>query len=438
MFNSSFNNKKLIFDLESNSSPKTIHNIRQEFSIQPLDFRIVTLYENIDVADYTSSFDSGIANYQMSQYDSKTDTSSIIGSVQLSIPSMDDYIRTMMNFFDKLTKVVTIEYESNIFTVTDADESKTYQSTSKISSAANIIKTSSNIISVTVDDNLSNIDYTFYINETYDVIVDRQNLSDVYTYMANFGDTIYIKVPFLVNENSSQFSYVANDIYEGGKLWAVDPSDATSTFILNNLFNIDDDYLYLVGKRTNVDQWTFTLKGILSITNDTLLDQILNSTTLNLDNFTEFGANIRLSRIHPELLLSIFFWDYSQESSINMANIFVGKDRVVSNNFGQLSKNLIALSSGAKVPSTDNLILTGLSKRRTTQTITMEAVTKIEDTGTFVAKTADVSINGINEYYVCGSWLPKDVSNKFYSIFSSFVKDYDDYETDPLNVNGDN
>jgi hypothetical protein len=180
VFNSSFNNKKVMFDYESNSSNKLIHTQHEEFSLAPLEFRILTLNESIDVADYTNTFDSGFVTYNMSEVDLKDDTTSFIEQLQLAIPSMDDYIRVMMNFFDKTAKIVTIDYEKNIAVTESSNTQKKYQQVDKLSHHSQIIKTVSSNTEIINTTSLSDINYTFYINETYNVIVDKSILVAYY------------------------------------------------------------------------------------------------------------------------------------------------------------------------------------------------------------------------------------------------------------------
>jgi hypothetical protein len=56
-----------------------------------------------------------MAIYDVYEYDTYTDSTMIIDYVELSIPSMDDYIRNVMSFIDKTAKIVQIDFEQNRF-----------------------------------------------------------------------------------------------------------------------------------------------------------------------------------------------------------------------------------------------------------------------------------------------------------------------------------
>jgi len=179
VFNSSFKSKKIAFNLVNNPTPKEIHNTYEEFSLAPLEFRIASVIETIDTTDYIDSYESGLATYSLSEIDVESDTTTFIENIQLAIPSLDDYMRVMLNFFDKMAKLVTIDYTKNLIEVNAAGASKTFQQNKSITDVR-IIKTNSSMLTFTNEQNLTDIDYKFYIDETYDIIVNRSKLAELF------------------------------------------------------------------------------------------------------------------------------------------------------------------------------------------------------------------------------------------------------------------
>jgi hypothetical protein len=180
LFNSSFNNKKVIFSLKENNTPKTIINDYKEYNIAPLEFKILSLVENIDSTDYSDSYDSGIVFYDLIEHDLDTDTTTIIDTVELPIPSLDDYIRSMLNFVDKMSKLVQIEFEQNQFYIDESKQSEKYK-TEKFKSSTKISFINSSILSIDNKNSLVDIDYLFYIDETYKIVIDRSELDNIIT-----------------------------------------------------------------------------------------------------------------------------------------------------------------------------------------------------------------------------------------------------------------
>jgi hypothetical protein len=178
LFNSSFNNKRITFILKENNTPKEIINSYKEYNIAPLEFKILSLVEDIDVADYSDSYDSGIAIYDLVEHDLKTDETAIIDNVELPIPSLDEYLRGAMNFVDKTAKIVQVNFEHNQFYVDESTQTAKYK-IEKTYSSSKISFINSSILQVENKDALIDIDYLFYVNETYNVIIDRSNLTDI-------------------------------------------------------------------------------------------------------------------------------------------------------------------------------------------------------------------------------------------------------------------
>ena len=180
LFNSSFNNKKITFSLKENNTPKTIINDYKEYNLAPLEFKILSLVENIDSTDYSDSYDSGIVFYDLIEYDLETDITTIIDTVELPIPSLDDYVRSMLNFVDKMAKLVQIDFEQNQFYIDESNQSEKYK-TEKFKSSTKISFINSSILSIDNKNSLVDIDYLFYIDETYKIVVDRSELDNIVT-----------------------------------------------------------------------------------------------------------------------------------------------------------------------------------------------------------------------------------------------------------------
>jgi hypothetical protein len=180
LFNSSFNNKKIAFSLRENNTPKVIINNYKEYNLAPLEFKIVSLVENIDSTDYSDSYDSGIVFYDLIEHDLETDITNIIDTVELPIPSLDDYVRSMLNFVDKMAKLVQVDFEQNQFYIDESNQSEKYK-TEKFKSSTKISFINSSILSIDNKNSLVDIDYLFYIDETYKIVVDRSKLSDIVT-----------------------------------------------------------------------------------------------------------------------------------------------------------------------------------------------------------------------------------------------------------------
>lgn len=428
VFNSSYNNKKVIFDLESNPTPKTIHNTRQEFSLAPLEFRIISLVEDIDTTDYSDSFDSGLAIYNLSEHDIITDTTTFIETIHLSIPSMDDYLRAVMNFFDKSAKLVQVDYTQNLMVINSSNDTAAYRSKDSLSTTK-IIKTISSNLIVENEQNLMDIDYKFYINEVYDAIIDRSILTDILDQLAPLGDTIYIKIPILLT-NSSYTPNIMVDYIDKFKL----PEDTTTTIEINNLFDSNINYLQLVGKRTNVDHFTFVLNGVITITNMDLLNRILTNSTLDLSTFFKYGVTMNIPIVDPAALLGILFQDFGKENAFDIVNYFVGKGAIIPTNpTTTLNTILSCVPYGSKMfkaSSTKQISLIGSSTRKELPSIEMEEVGSIVDTGSITIYNTDLS--GKYEGYICSGFMPDEVINPFTNALSYFVKLYDSYENTPL------
>jgi hypothetical protein len=195
IFNSSVNSKKFVFNYKNNQSVKIIHNDHIEFSIAPLEFKLVSLEEQIDAVDYTNTFNSDIALYDVYEYSvDSPDTTTFIEETALPIPTLDDFFRASLNFFDKTAKYAQIAAEKNILFYSKNNNNSDYQTISS-NIAAKIIKTNSDILTYKTDKGITNINYKFTINKTYTLTVDNNKLDDIINYMNQFNDLIYIKIP---------------------------------------------------------------------------------------------------------------------------------------------------------------------------------------------------------------------------------------------------
>jgi len=103
---------------------------------------------------------------------------SIIDTVELPIPSLDDYLRAVMNFIDKTAKIVQIDFEQNQFYIDESNQNDKYK-IEKTFSSSKISFINSSILQVENNNALVDIDYLFYVNETYKVVIDRSNLTDI-------------------------------------------------------------------------------------------------------------------------------------------------------------------------------------------------------------------------------------------------------------------
>jgi hypothetical protein len=205
---------------------------------------LVSLEETIDEADYTNTFNSDIALYDVYEYSiNNPDATNFIEEVALPIPTLDDFFRASLNFFDKTAKYAQIQAEKNILVYNKNNENSDYQ---KLSSNVpiKIIKTNSDIVTYEHNDGLTNINYRFILNKTYTVTVDNNKLNDIITYMDQFGDIIYIKLPINPIEYTNLFIGLP-----AGYI-----SDTTTTKYYNNFFDNDINIIYLVGTKTNVNQ----------------------------------------------------------------------------------------------------------------------------------------------------------------------------------------
>lgn len=387
IFNSSFNNKKIIFNLSENNSPKTILNTHKEYNIAPLEFKIVSLIEEIDTTSYVDTYDSGIAFYDVIEYDYYYDNTTVIDEAELPIPSMDDYIRSILNFIDKTVKIVKIDYDQNNLYIDESEQSNKYKSENSIASTKITVSRASDLNVEYTE--LKDIDYLFYVNETYNVIIDKSNLSNMLSWITQFGKIIYIKVPLIYPKKSN---YIINTIDD----LDYNEEDNTTFIEVNNTIDLNTDYLYLVGNQVNIDQYKFTLTGIISIKNETLLSYILNN-DYNLDNFVEYGISLNFKIINPTTILSLFFKDYGDDAAINVANIFVGKDKNISNdNINILSTLLdsIAIDNIPKIKSATNTIsLIGKSYNNRITSVELEKINNLEDNGELEIYNSD--LNGI-------------------------------------------
>jgi len=73
------------------------------------------------------------------------------------------------------------------------------------------------------------------------------------------------------------------------------------------MFDNNPNYLWLVGKQTNVDQFTFNMKGIVTISNTIALNSILNNNNIDKSEMTKFGMYLNFPIINPSAILSLFF-----------------------------------------------------------------------------------------------------------------------------------
>jgi hypothetical protein len=157
----------------------------------------------------------------------------------------------------------------------------------------------------------------------------------------------------------------------------------------------------LIGKQTNIDQFSFTLNGIISVKNETLLSYILNN-NFNLDDFKSFGISLNFKMIDPATILSLFFRDYGENLAIGIANKFVGKEKVISNNNIEILSNIIdelAIENSPKSKSlTKNLSLRGVSNRYTPLEISYEKVSELIDVGSMEIYNNDLKGVYSNSY----------------------------------------
>lgn len=421
IFNSSYNNKKVFFEMTNNNSSKTIHNSYQEFTLTPLEFRLISLIEPVDTTDYVDVFDSGFVDYNLMEYDYKSDSTTLIERVKLAIPSMDDFLRGVMNFFDKTAKLITLDYEKNIFKTEMGNQSSLYRKTDN--TTIKVITTKSSILQFDHIDGLKDIDYIFYINETYDVIVDRSILSSLFSWLQPLGETFYIKVPFIFDRMympTIDISGIA--IHDHKQL-----SDETATVEINNLFNSDVNYLYLVGNQTNVDQFTFKLNGIIKLVNSTILTQILDDDEIDKSNFSSLGVNIQLRTVDPEALLRAFFQDNGIGIANETVNNFFGSAELPENPINVVTSLLqntaYFASTHRKTGFINYYYISGKSNVIKLPPIIYESVNKIIDVGNMQIYNVDLNRVIPNSYPL---FIPEHVKKdafsesigKFYSIYN--------------------
>jgi hypothetical protein len=194
-------------------------------------------------------------------------------------------------------------------------------------------------------------------------------------------------------------------------------------------------YFYLIGKQTNVDQFTFTMNSIITLKNETLLSFILNNVN-DVSKFIEFGIISNIKIIDPRLVLGLFFKDYGDSAAINIANLFVGKNVSISNsNIGILSTMLdeIAITNNFKSQSlTKQISVIGNSKKETELNLFTEKVIKVIDTGMLEIYNSD--LNGIykSSYVFKGIAEPPSVYDRFTDVMTSFVFYYNDKMKDNI------
>jgi hypothetical protein len=170
---------------------------------------------------------------------------------------------------------------------------------------------------------------------------------------------------------------------------------------INNLVDTKFNYLYLIGRQTNIDQYTFTLKGIISVKNETMLSYILNN-DFDITNFKTYGIKLNFKIVDPSTILSLFFKDYGDSLAISIANMFVGKDKNIPSNSIELLSNLIdelSIDNSPKQNSiTKNLSMYGKSNEYKLPKITYENVSNVFDTGVMEIYNNDLSGNYSNSY----------------------------------------
>jgi len=167
------------------------------------------------------------------------------------------------------------------------------------------------------------------------------------------------------------------------------------------MIDTDQNYLYLIGKQTNIDQFSFSLNGIISVKNETLLSYILNN-DFDLEDFKTFGILLNFKIVDPVTILSLFFRDYGENLAISIANSFVGKDKNIPSNTIEILSNLVdelAIENSPKSKSlTKNLSLVGKSHKYILPEISYEKVSKLMDTGTLEIYNNDLSGTYTNSF----------------------------------------
>jgi hypothetical protein len=212
LFNSSLNSKKIIFNLIENNTTKHIYNTYSEFNIAPLEFKIISLEESIDVNDYTNTFDSGMAIYDMMFYNlSDPDSTVKLDTCHLSIPSIDDYLSNSINFFNKSVKLLTYDSDTQNGAIDVGNQSKAFQKTES-SSGIKIITNDSTYKTIITNDGLNDIDYNYQISRRYVVTVPYNKLSDINDMLSSFPETIFIKIPIKDIKNNKLYDVIISTV----------------------------------------------------------------------------------------------------------------------------------------------------------------------------------------------------------------------------------
>jgi hypothetical protein len=114
---------------------------------------------------------------------------------------MDEYLRAALNFIDKSAKYVDLNFEKDDSFIDIGNESAKYQQKDNLFTSS-IIENNSTISNIVTNEGISDIDYRFTINTNFIVTVDSNKLAEINTFIAQFGDTIYIKIPLKKYDNS--------------------------------------------------------------------------------------------------------------------------------------------------------------------------------------------------------------------------------------------
>ena len=309
IFNSSIYPKKMRFTLQSNSSNKTIHNTEQEFEFPPYDFRVITLEESVITTDFVNGFSGGLANYKVEEISVHLDTTTELPNdiLQLAIPAYDESMSRIMSFMDKSAKLVEFKYKKNE-EVSIIPQPK--KNSEVITNGIQINQFKNDITEQEKYGQLLDIDTHFYINRSYEVILDTKDLENFLPYFELFEPELQLRIPI------SEPKFLIDAYIEDGKLnkkdhpnWITVTEDTTGiNEDFNNYYDLDRHWLYLVGRRTDLNKFTFELTGFVYYQNSDFLEILTKE--FYKDGLQKYSMSSKKNFIRPEFVINMLFGAY--------------------------------------------------------------------------------------------------------------------------------
>lgn len=321
MFNSSLYSKKIKFTLINNTSDKIINNIEETFSFPALDFRIINFTEDVLVTDYTNGYSGGLATYKVEEISEQLDTTTVIANevLQLAIPSYDESMSRILSFMDKSAKLIEIKYKHNDNVVANYQPTPINIKNTKVQ----VVSFNNDILTYEQYGQLLDIDRRFYIERKYEVILDKANIIDFIPYFEAFDPQIQIKIPISSPKIRINATIEKGDLDDQkNELFQNILTDSTGVNEdNNNYYDLDRHYLYLIGERTDLNKFTFTLSGFLYYENNDILEKLIAQ--YYNDKLYKYGFTSTKQMFNPILLLELLFGAHGTDMTQYVIDTFI-------------------------------------------------------------------------------------------------------------------